>query len=281
MLTGIDHVVLATPDPGSAAAALEAALGLRATGGGQHPALGTHNRLVWLGDSYLELIGVSDRSLAGQSWLGVPTAAALDRGGGLATYALACDDLAGTVARLRAAGSSIGGPIPGERVRPDGRAVRWRLAEPAALGPAEPPFLIEHDGTAAEWTPAERAERASAPHPAGGPVRLVRLELPVADVHRTTMRYVRTLGLGFRPSLAGGGARDASVGEQTVRLRRIARSMPAASAAPPGTGPQAAPGPGFPATPSSIPTIVLQLLDGRAGEPVVAELLGCRFVLER
>ena len=39
------------------AAELEASVGLGATGGGRHPGQGTVNRLVWLGDSYLELIG--------------------------------------------------------------------------------------------------------------------------------------------------------------------------------------------------------------------------------
>ena len=64
VLLGIDHVVLAVDDPDAAAAELEAKLGLAATGGGRHEALGTFNRLVWLGDSYLELIGVFDRELA-------------------------------------------------------------------------------------------------------------------------------------------------------------------------------------------------------------------------
>src|SRR4051794_14420685 len=56
MLIGIDHVVLATENPDDAAATLEQTLGVSATGGGRHDASGTMNRLVWLGDSYLELI---------------------------------------------------------------------------------------------------------------------------------------------------------------------------------------------------------------------------------
>jgi hypothetical protein len=34
------------------------------------------------------------------------------------------------------------------------------LAVPPRLGPEDPPFLIEHDPEAAEWTPDERAARA-------------------------------------------------------------------------------------------------------------------------
>jgi hypothetical protein len=42
--------------------------------------------------------------------------------------------------------------------------------------------------------------------------------LPVADTARATMRLLRDLGLQFRPSLAGAGARDASIGTHTLRL---------------------------------------------------------------
>lgn len=219
MLTGIDHLVIAC-DPDAAAAQLEDALGLRAAGGGRHDALGTYNRIVWLGDSYLELVGVFDPRLAKNSWLGTPTLAALDEGGGLATYAVGSDDLAADVERLRSIGAPLDGPLPGERRRGDGRIVRWQRATPPRLGPMEPPFLIEHDPNAAEWTPDERAARSVEAHPIGGPVRLIRLELPVADIHQAATRYVRTVALTFRPSLAGHGARDASVGSQTIRLRR-------------------------------------------------------------
>ncbi len=223
MLTGIDHIVIAVGDPETAAASLEASVGLRAAGGGRHPALGTANRLVWLGDAYLELIGVTDDALAAGSWIGRPTLAALDRGGGLATFALASDDLAADVARLRDFGGHWDGPTPGARVRDDGRTVAWSLAAPGHLGPEEPPFLIEHDLTAAEWTAAERAARAGDVHPLGSPVRLEGLTIPVSSVRRTQGAYLRSLGLLVRPSLAGRGARETSVGPHAIRL--MAASM--------------------------------------------------------
>jgi catechol 2,3-dioxygenase-like lactoylglutathione lyase family enzyme len=170
---GIDHLVLAVRDPDAAAATLEAELGLRATGGGRHPALGTFNRLIWLGDSYLELLGIEDETLAAAAWIGAPALALLGDGReGLATWAVAVTDLDAEIAAARASGGVLAGPIAGERVRPDGRVVRWRLALGGPLGPAEPPFLIEHDTTAAEWTEDERAARAAERHPVGGPVRL-------------------------------------------------------------------------------------------------------------
>src|SRR2546426_5169654 len=161
MFLGIDHLVIAVADPDDAAEELERELGLAATGGGRHDALGTFNRLVWLGDTYLELIGVFDHALAERSWLGAPTVRVLEVGGGLATWAIATDALGADVAALRAAGSDLGEPIAGERQRFDGAVVRWRIAMAPLLGPSEPPFLIEHDPASAEWTPADRAVRSA------------------------------------------------------------------------------------------------------------------------
>ena len=216
---GIDHLVIAVADPDEAAGQLDRELGLEATGGGRHDTLGTYNRLIWLGDSYLELIGVFDRDLAEQSWLGIPTLRAFDAGGGFATWAVASDALDTDAAEVRALGGDLSEPRFDERRRPDGAVVRWRVSTPRRLGPADPPFIIEHDPTSAEWTAADRTARSADRHPIGGQVRLEMLEVPVGDMPATIQRFARTLGLGFRPSLAGGGARDAAIGQQTVRLR--------------------------------------------------------------
>jgi hypothetical protein len=226
MLRAIDHLVIAVTDPDDAVDQLEARLGLAPGGGGRHDALGTFNRLVWLGDTYLELIGVFDRDLAAGSWVGAPTLRSLDDGGGLATWAVATGTIADDVAALRGRGSDIAEPIPGERRRPDGTVVRWRLAAPARLGPDRPPVLIEHDPAAAEWTPEDRAARAL------GPARLTVLELAVDDPNAAMQAFLRAVGLRFRPSLSGGGARDADVGTQLVRLRprrTIEASAPSAT----------------------------------------------------
>ena len=247
MLLGIDHLVIALPDPDDAVVQLQDRLGLTPGGGGRHEGLGTFNRLVWLGDSFLELIGVFDEKLAATSWIGAPTVRALERGGGLATWAVATDAIEADVVRLREMGSDMADPIGGERLRPDGRLVRWQLAAPRTLAANGPPFLVEHDTSAAEWTPAERAERAA------GSARLERLELAVEDVDRSVRAFARTLGLRFRPSLVGGGARDADIGAQRLRLRR-------------GRGGAA------------IATIGLAIA---GAAPTEVELLGCRWAVGR
>ena len=246
MYLGIDHLVIAVPDPEDAATQLERHLGLAATGGGRHDALGTYNRVAWLGDSYIELIGVFDRALAERSWIGQPTLRTLDAGGGLATWAIATDALDADLADLRASGSDLGDAIAGERQRADGTTVRWRVSSAPLLGPGEAPFLIEHDGTSAEWTPADRALRS------GGAVSLETLELAVDEIPMTSQRIGRAVGLRFRPSLTGGGARDANLDDQIVRLRPR-RGAPGAA--------------------------VIRLR-GPVPEPRAVHLLGCHWVVD-
>ena len=253
MLLGIDHLVIAVRDLDDAADELERCVGLAATGGGRHPTLGTQNRLAWLGDTYVELVSIANPGVAEGSWLGVPTIAALERGGGLATWSIATDSIDADVRALREIGAGFGDPTPGERMRPDGTVVRWRLAIGGALGPAEPPFLIQHETSSAEWTDGDRAARSAEHHPIGGPVRLEVLELPVADVAIAGRTLARAFDLRFRPSLVGGGARDANLGRHIVRLR-------------PTHGTPVAPGIGL-ASPAG---------DGRS-----VHALGCRWTVTR
>ncbi len=271
---GIDHLVVAVADPDRAAGEIEATLGLRVAEGGRHATQGTFNRLVWLGDTFIELIGVFDRALAERSWIGRPTLAAIDAGGAaawsLATWAIASDSLDADVARLRGQGADLSLPLAGERLRPDGRVVRWRLAAPGSLGPLEPPFLIEHAPDSAEWTAAERTARAADVHPIGGRVRLERLELgvPLADLSRVTRQYLRATGLRFRPSLAGRGARDATVGPHLVRL------------APAGHGPAMPPsGAALAIGVRTAPVLVTIGLTVDGAEGRAADLHGVRFEL--
>ncbi len=217
MLLGIDHLVIAVGDPDAAAADLERDVGLEFTGGGLHKAMGTFNRLAFLGDTYLELIGVFDHELVRSSTtfaVGRASMALLDEGReGLATFALATDDLAGDAGRLRDGGSPIGETVAGSRVRPDSGVVRWVTAFPP-LGPSAPPFLIEHEYAGAEWGDEARATRAAFRHPGGGRVRMTSLELPVEDPVETAETYRRVLGIAFSDRWHG------SVGAHALVLRR-------------------------------------------------------------
>ena len=57
MLT-LDHIAISAATLAEGVAHVEAALGVTLAGGGQHPNMATHNRLLGLGDLYLEVIAV-------------------------------------------------------------------------------------------------------------------------------------------------------------------------------------------------------------------------------
>jgi hypothetical protein len=241
MLVGLDHLIVAVADLDAAAERVSTSLGLEVGAGGRHPALGTRNRLAWWGDSYLELVEVEDAGVAVASWFGAAVAGALagvGAGGAAGArgapvgLALASDDLTSDAAATRSAEVT-----DGQRVRPDGRVVRWRMARPGAGGFAAPRagglpdrwptvFMIEHDRASAEWTDADRAERAEAVHPLGTPVRLRAVTLRMASVTGTVGRLGREFALLFRPALVGGGARDASLGRQTLRIAPVRPGEP-------------------------------------------------------
>jgi len=54
----IDHVLIAVPDLGPSVRAVEEQLGMLSLEGGRHPDWGTANRIVPLGEAYLELVAV-------------------------------------------------------------------------------------------------------------------------------------------------------------------------------------------------------------------------------
>lgn len=218
MIRGIDHLVIACADPEAAAAALASQLGLSAGGGGRHAGRGTWNRIVWLADgSYLELIGVDDPELAGQSPVGAAAVRTLhEHGGGLATYALRVDDLAATVDALRAGDSSIGPATHGSRTRDDGEVVDWWTAVPDSdLGADGVPFLIEHAHSGAEWGPGALEQRATFAHPIGSPVSLARLDIASPEPPSSAATIHAELGIEF---WAVADLAVANVGPHVLRL---------------------------------------------------------------
>jgi catechol 2,3-dioxygenase-like lactoylglutathione lyase family enzyme len=217
MPSGIDHVVIAVPDPDAAAAELAEVIGLAFTGGGRHEGLGTLNRIAFLGDAYLELMGVDDAEAARGWAIGQAALATLASGGGFATYGLLDEEIQNTVARLHANGSSMGPVTRGSRQRPDGEFVEWWSAAPAELGPVRPPFLIKHAGYGAEWGTTALAVRRAYVHPIGSPVRLDGLELAVRDPIELATDLAAEVGVEFAWR---GDVAVADVGPHTIRLVR-------------------------------------------------------------
>jgi hypothetical protein len=150
----LDHVILAVADLDAAAANLLETHGLDSVFGGRHEGLGTANRIVPLGDTYLELIGVDDRDAAGADPFGRAVLDFADDGDGLFGWAVATDDIA---MRAKWIGSEV---TAGLRVRPDGSELRWRMAGLAgSMADRSLPFFLQWDSP-----PDEHPGRTSVAH---------------------------------------------------------------------------------------------------------------------
>lgn len=140
----VDHVIYGVRDLDAAAERLAGRFGLASVEGGDHPRFGTSNRLIGLGDSYIELLA------------GTPVAAMLGDGPErLLGWMVRSDDIDADAARL---GLEV---VDMTRVRPDGTELAWRLAGWGLGGPL--PVFIQWE------TPWER----------GGDARLEWLEVSV------------------------------------------------------------------------------------------------------
>jgi hypothetical protein len=167
----LDHVLIAVADLGEAGRDIEARYGLASVEGGRHSAWGTANRIVPLGDSYLELIAVIDPARAAESAFGRWVAAAASstpRPLGWAVRTFQLDEVARRLDLSVHAGS---------RTTPDGVQLRWRSAglDQAVAEPSLPFFI--------EWAPQTQFPGRADVHHHAGTARIVRLVLD-ADLAR-------------------------------------------------------------------------------------------------
>jgi Glyoxalase-like domain len=143
-------------DLAAAARELEARHGLASIEGGRHPGWGTANRIVPLGEAYLELVTVADEAEAARSPFGSWVARVRSEHSRPLGWAVRTHELDETARRLDL---TIGA---GSRATRSGQVLRWRLAgiEQAAAEPSLPFFIEWADGTPFPG-------RAPAHHPAG------------------------------------------------------------------------------------------------------------------
>lgn len=208
MPLSIDHIVIAVADL-EAAVRDYAALGFTVLPGGEHPR-GSRNALVVFEDgAYLEIIAFP-RPVPDFRWWQV-----LDRAGpGLVDYAVLPDDFEADLARARAAGIVMDGPIEGGRLQPDGARLAWRSARPP-----EPdiPFLVTDVTPRDLRVPAGAARR----HP-NGVTGVAGVTAAVQDLVSSTARYRALLG---REPVARGGVPGLGFGLVQFRIGRQTLSL--------------------------------------------------------
>lgn len=209
MPQSIDHIVIAVTDLDQAVRDYET-LGFTVLAGGEHPR-GSRNALVVLADgAYLEIIAFS-RPVPDFRWWKVLN----DAGSGLVDYALLpSGSLDADLARTRAAGIEINGPIDGERLQPDGTRIAWRSARPP-----EPdiPFICEDVTPRALRVPEGKVRKHS-----NGVTGVAGVTVAVRNLAASVARYRALIGLepvacGTVPGL-GFGLAQFRLGRQVLSL---------------------------------------------------------------
>lgn len=185
MTLALDHIAVSAETLEAGAAWVEMALGVPLAGGGKHPHMGTHNRLLSLGDLYLEVIAIDPSAPrpAQPRWFD------LDRFHGaprLTNWICRTDDLDAALAQAPAGTGTATDLTRGD--------YRWRFAIPAA---GRLPFDHCHPALI-QWQGDLHPAKSLRDHG----IRLTRLEIthPRAPALRTALQGLTdprvTVGLG-------------------------------------------------------------------------------------
>lgn len=186
MLT-LDHLVIIAPSLELGTEHVRDRLGLDMAEGGRHPQMGTHNRLLRLGEAcYLEVIAVDpDAPAPGRPrWFGLEDGAAVqaawDRGQRLRAWVASTDDLDAVLARH--------GALFGDKLAISRGAVSWHSAvlpdgSLPAGGLAPPAIQWGPGGTPAPRMPetGARLRGFEVQHPEPDRVAAFYAELGIAD----------------------------------------------------------------------------------------------------
>jgi len=134
----IDHVIVTVEDLDRAATRLYEQHGLASVAGGRHPGHGTGNRIVPLGETYIELMAVIDLRDAASSPMGSwVRRRVLEAGDAPAGLCLRTDDIEAVARRTGQSPSRM------SRTRPDGVELTWHLAALEAAFSDGLPFFIQ------------------------------------------------------------------------------------------------------------------------------------------
>jgi hypothetical protein len=201
MLAGLDHIIIGVNDLAEAEVIFGQNLGLAVSGGGIHPTGGTANRVIVIGDTYIELITLYEPREAQQSLLD-----RLAMGDGYLNFALSSNDIADDSAAMKQRGAPVIGPTPGQLTSPDGRVRRWSRVDVERRDLTQRyPFIIQHDSAGKERRFRLAGYRQPPTHQLGA-VKVVSATIAVADLVEAASRFQRIYGL--QPSEPYSGEAD-------------------------------------------------------------------------
>ena len=137
----IDHLLYGGPDLTRASQEINHLMGMAPITGGSHPGKGTRNELLGLTHgAYLEVIGPDASQQVAATWMDVDQFP-VNR---LFRWAAKCNDLEALVEKAKSAGIDLGDIQSGQRQKPDGSLLTWRLTNPdVLLGDGLIPFFID------------------------------------------------------------------------------------------------------------------------------------------
>ncbi|GCE17650.1 VOC family protein [Dictyobacter kobayashii] len=190
MLTALDHIIIGVSDLAQADETFRQQLGLVSSGGGNHPSGGTANRIIVIGDTYLELIAVRAPEEAQQSML-----ERLALGDGYLNCVLASDDIEADSRAMFQRGVRVIGPDQGSLKSADGVSRGWLRTDVERPDLTQHyPFIIQHDSSGLE----RRRRLAGGNTPPGHPSGVQRVQsvtLAVENLEEATRRFQQIYGL--------------------------------------------------------------------------------------
>lgn len=199
----LDHIILVVSDL-QVATRQFSQLGFSIIAGGVHSGGLTHNALVPFPDgTYLELLATTRSSTlrtlsllkrlrllgiyaSNETAIGRRLIDDLASGVGMNDYALLSSDLQRQVNSIKERGTSFSDPIPGGRLRPDGKEISWRTSVPNSI---DLPFLID------DLTPREiRAPAVEENYHSNGILGINGLTILVSNLVGSMAHYRALLG---------------------------------------------------------------------------------------
>jgi catechol 2,3-dioxygenase-like lactoylglutathione lyase family enzyme len=190
MLTALDHVIIGVNDLAQATLVFSEKIGLTPSGGGTHPSGGTANRIIVIGDTYLELITIQTPTEAQQSMRD-----RLAKGDGYLNFVLSSNDIEADTREMVQRGVSVIGPKAGQLKAPTGQTRGWSRTDVERPDLTQHyPFLIQHDSTGEERRFRLAGWTDPPPHPLGA-VKILSVTIAVSDLAEATNRFERIYGL--------------------------------------------------------------------------------------